>query len=56
VIDVIINYVNEKYPLKDKKIIRERILWKLKKKPKYYLYCREHKPLKFFTHLIINEQ
>ena len=39
---------------KDKKIIRERILWKLKKKPQYYLYCREHKPLKFFTDLITN--
>jgi hypothetical protein len=33
---------------KDKKIIRQRISWKLRKKPKFYRYYGKHKDLKFF--------
>ena len=33
---------------KDKEIIKKRIEWKLRKKPKFYRYYGEHKGLKFF--------
>lgn len=36
----------------DEKIIKKRILWKIRKKPKYYRYCGEKKPLSFFVKLI----
>lgn len=43
----------EFYPLdEDKAIIKKRLIEKLKKKPKYYTYYREHKPLDFFIGLV----
>lgn len=36
----------------DKQLIRKRIIGKLKKKPKYYTYYGEHKPLRFLIKLL----
>lgn len=36
----------------DKKIIKKRILWKIRKKPGYYRYYGEKKPLEFFAKLL----
>jgi len=38
--------------LKDKKIIKERLMQKIKKKPKWYRYYGEKKQLKFYKDLI----
>jgi deoxyribonuclease (pyrimidine dimer) len=37
---------------KDKEIIKERLIEKIKKKPEFYTYIREHKPEGFFLELI----
>jgi len=37
---------------KDKEIIRKRIAWKLRKKPKFYRYYSKHRELKFFIKLL----
>ena len=36
----------------DKKLIKERILWKIRNKPSYYRYYGEKKPLSFFVRLM----
>ena len=38
--------------LKDKELIKERLIWKLNKKPDYYRYCGEKKGKAFFIRLI----
>lgn len=37
---------------KDFLIIRERIIWKINKKPNYYKYYRDYKPKEFFIRLL----
>lgn len=39
---------------KDLEIIKERILWKLDKKPRFYTYYKEHKSLRYLKELIEN--
>lgn len=36
----------------DKNIIKKRLVWKFKKKPEYYRYKGERKPLRFFLKLV----
>jgi len=39
---------------RDKKIIRKRIIQKIKQKPGFYRYCKEHKQFRFFLELTKN--
>jgi deoxyribonuclease (pyrimidine dimer) len=41
--------------IRDKNIIKKRLIQKLKKKPRYYRYYGKNKPLRFFIN-IINEE
>lgn len=43
---------NWKPSAKDKKIIKERLIAKIKKKPEYYRYCGKYKQLNFFVHAL----
>lgn len=37
---------------KDKEIIKKRLIEKLSKKPEFYKYYRQHKPIEFFLKLV----